>query len=343
MASVNIQALQQDRQVDRGSDETALNKRRAIQHLVRTGDEHVIPQLILSLSAFLGAKTREDAKDLLPAAIASAQGLGRLCDPSPSQRKVYPTPLSKDPVTAEQLLLHSLRTGNNRLQATAAEALGLIGQQRFSLDDLQEREQFDKSATVKAKCKMAIRRIQQRNKQPQQEVSDSEIDLIILSACSATDIDIKIKTKGRFKVSVNIETPQEELADMRAEETDKTVNKDNRTQTVEITGHLDKRTLASGRHINFQYLCISTVCGPANEQIIKTAMKMNSNCLKPDDIQHDYAFVEGALAIRSDELLLIQSLPVAFVTADQLRQTIMSIANSGDEIEKKLYKGKDFH
>ena len=39
MASVDAQALQQDRQGDRGSDETALQERRRIQKLVRTGDE----------------------------------------------------------------------------------------------------------------------------------------------------------------------------------------------------------------------------------------------------------------------------------------------------------------
>jgi hypothetical protein len=62
MASVDAQALQQDRQGDRGSDETSLQERRRIQKLIRTGDEHVIPELINSLSTFLGAKTVEQSK-----------------------------------------------------------------------------------------------------------------------------------------------------------------------------------------------------------------------------------------------------------------------------------------
>jgi hypothetical protein len=325
MASVDAQALQQDRQGDRGSDETALQERRRIQKLIRTGDEHVIPELILSLSAFLGAKTVEESKGALPAAIVAAQGLGKLCDPSPSQIELYETPLSTKKVTAEQLLVFALKKGNNRLQSAAADALGLIGTPRFSMDDLRDREQFDKSASVKARCKMAIRRINQRNKP--QGISIGEIDLVILSACTAAGIDIKTKEKGLFKVVVDIEM----------------ANQDNRTQNVEIKSCLDERTLASGTKIELQYLCISTVCGPANEQMLKTAMKLNSSCMNPDDIQHDYEFVQGSLAIRGSNLVMLQSLPVNLVTADLLRQSIFSIANSGDEIEKILCKGGDSH
>lgn len=325
MASVDVQALQQDRQSERGSDETALQERRRIQKLIRTGDEHVIPELILSLSYYLGAKTVEQAKGHLPAAIISAQGLGRLCDPSPGQTESYATPLAKNDVTAEQLLLFALKKGNNRLQSAAADALGLIGTPHFSLDDLKERELYDKSASVKARCKMAIRRINQRNKP--RGIATGEIDLVILSACSALGIDIKEKDKGLFKVSVNIQM----------------ANQDNRTQNVEIKNCLDKRTLASGRNIEFQYLCISTVCGAANEQILKPAMNLNSSCMNPDDLEKDYQFVQGSLALQGGKLILVQTLPAALVTADLLRQSIISIANDGDEIERHLYKGRDSH
>jgi hypothetical protein len=57
----------------------------------------------------------------------------------------------------------------------------------------------------------------------------------------------------------------------------------------------------------------------------------------------DYQFVQGSLATQGDKLMLVQTLPAAFVTADLLRQSIMSIANSGDEVERHLYKGKDSH
>jgi len=319
MASVDVQALQQDRQGDMGSDETALKERRRIQKLIRTGDEHVIPELILSLSTYLGAKTVDQAKAYLPAAIVSAQGLGKLCDPSPTQIELYETPLSKNPVTAEHLLRFALKKGNNRLQSAAADALGLIGTPQNSLDGLQDREQYDKSASVKARCKMAIRRIKQRNKT--QAIPTGEIDLVILSACSTANIDIETKDKGLFKVNVTIEIE----------------NQDNRTQYVEIKSCIDKR------NTEFQYLCISTVCGEITEKNLKPAMKLNSSCMHPDDLQHDYEFVQGSLAVRGSKLLLVQSLPVKLVTTDLLRQSIFSIANSGDEIEKYLCKGKDSH
>ena len=325
MASVDAQSLQQDRQADRGSDETALQERRRIQKLIRTGDEHVIPELMLSLSTFLGAKTVEDSKGYLPAAIVAAQGLGKLCDPSPGQTESYVIPISKHPVTAEQILLFALKKGNNRLQSAAADALGLIGTPNFSLDDLKERERYDKSASVKARCKMAIRRINQRNKP--QGIASGDMDLIILSACSATDIAIKIKEEGLFKVTVNVEM----------------ANQDNRTQNVEIKSGLDKRTLASGRNIEFQYLCISTVCGAAHEQILKPALKLNSSCMNTSNLEKDYQFVQGSLATQGDKLVLIQPLPAALVSAELLRQSIMSIAYNGDEIERYLYKGKDSH
>jgi hypothetical protein len=323
MASVDVQALQQDRQGDMGSDETALKERRRIQKLIRTGDEHVIPELILSLSTYLGAETVDEAKAYLPAAIVSTQGLGRLCDPSPSQTESYATPLAKNDVTAEQLLRFALKKGNNKLQSAAADALGLIGTPHSSLDDLKERELYDKSASVKARCKMAIRRIKRRNKP--QGIAIGEIDLVILSACSVLGIDIKDKKEGLFKVSVNIHM----------------ANQDNRTQNVEIKNCLDKRTLTYGSE--FQYLCISTVCGQATEQNLKPAMKLNSKCMNPDDLEHESEFVQGSLALRGGNLMLIQTLPAAMVTADLLRQSIIAIANNGDEIERHFCKGSDSH
>jgi hypothetical protein len=323
MASVDVQSLQQDRQGDMGSDETALKERRRIQKLIRTGDEHVIPELILSLDTYLGAKTVDDAKAYLPAAIVSAQGLGRLCDPSPNKTKpAYPT-LKKNKITAEDLLLDALKKGNNKLQSAAADALGLIGTPQFSLDELQDRELYDKSASVKARCKMAIRRIKQRNKP--QGIALGEIDLVILSACSALGIDIKDKKEGLFKVSVNIHM----------------ANQDNRTQNVEIKNCLDKRTLTYGSE--FQYLCISTVCGQATEQNLKPAMKLNSKCMNPEKLQHESEFVQGSLALRGGNLMLVQTLPAAMVTADLLRQSIIAIATNGDEIERLLCHGGDSH
>jgi hypothetical protein len=238
---------------------------------------------------------------------------------------VYASSLSKHPITAEQLLLFALKKGNNRLQSAAADALGLIGTPLFSLDDLKERELYDKSASVKARCKMAIRRIKQRNKP--QGIATGEIDLVILSACSSLDIDIKDKKEeGLFKVSVNIQM----------------ANQDNRTQNVEIKNCLDKRKSTYGSE--FQYLCISTVCLlKAPEQILKKAMVLNSKCMNPDKLKHNYEFVQGSLAILDDKLMLVQTIPAALVTADLLQQTIISIANNGDEIERALNKGRDSH
>ena len=213
--------------------------------------------------------------------------------------------------------------GGGGSQSAAADALGLIGTPQFSLDELQDREEFDKSASVKARCKMAIRRIKQRNKP--QGIALGEIDLVILSACSALGIDIKDKKEGLFKVSVNIHME----------------NQDNRTQNVEIKNCLDKRTLTYGSE--FQYLCISTVCGQATEQNLKPAMKLNSKCMNPEKLQHESEFVQGSLALRGGNLMLVQTLPAAMVTADLLRQSIIAIATNGDEIERLLCNGGDSH
>jgi hypothetical protein len=353
MADVNVQALQQDRAGDRGSDENAMKERREIQKLVRTRDEHVIPQLVSKLSEYLISTNVKRSKDLLPAAVAATLGLGKLCDPAPSQTETYKTFGSENTITPERLLLYALNKGNNRLQSAAADALGRIGTRRC-LDDLKEREKFDKSASVQGRCKMAIRNLTLRIKSS--DISSSELEDVISHACNNAFIDVKtndngeINDDGKFVVIVKIQSPlqpHESKEDAQGKGTQEFGN-NVRTQRVEIRILKDERTLRSGIKRDLQYLSISTVCGTAAEQSFKPALMLNATCLSPTpenehgiSPMHDYEFTQGALAVSNNKLMLIQTIPTELVTSNSLQQAIIAIANNGDELEKKLNRGRD--
>lgn len=145
--------VREQRQANMGSDEKALEKRRQVQKLVRSGDETVIPHLLKTVEAYLPLPSPEfdkGARAALPATLAAVDGLGRLCEIGASPE-------------AEALLTRALIEKGNRLQCAAAMALAKIGSED-TLEDLDERARLDRDASVRACSKIAIRQIEVRGR-----------------------------------------------------------------------------------------------------------------------------------------------------------------------------------
>ena len=54
-----------------------------------------------------------------------------------------------------------------------------------------------------------------------------------------------------------------------------------------------------------------------------------------------YGFAFGALAIRDNQLVMIQSLQIDTLDVNEIRHSVSVLATVGDEIEKLLLGGKD--
>jgi hypothetical protein len=327
MASVD-QTSREQRQENMGSDETALQERRRIQKIVRVGDERSIPELINTLCQYLKTGSSQNARGIEPAAIAAIKGLATLVDPTPSQVKEYKTILAEKKLTAEQVVRAALNVGNNRVQGAAAEALGVIGSYA-SRDELIEREQFDKSASVRARCKMALRRIERRFKPTS---GNSSFSAAVKTAYMSPDIDVIKEWDDDNEAEINVSLADEDQLGVAA-----------RSQRVRITGHNDPRM--ESQRTAFQdgldYLVVSTVCGTASEKSFNAAMKMNGQRLASATLTKPFQFVQGSLGVFEGNLILLQTLPNSFVTIQTIRQAIESIAQSGDQIENRLTGGQD--
>jgi len=344
MASVD-QTSREQRQENMGSDETALQERRRIQKIVRVGDERSIPELLNTLCKYLKTGSSQNARGIEPAAIAAIKGLATLVDPTPSQVKEYKTILAEKKLTAEQVVRAALNVGNNRVQGAAAEALGIIGSYA-SRDELVEREQFDKNASVRARCKMALRRIERRFKPTS---GNSSFSAAVKTAYMSPDIDVIKEWDDDNEAEINVSLANEDQLGVAA-----------RSQRVRITGHNDPRM--ERRNTSFSdwskkeaellhqrtafqdgldYLVVSTICGTASEKSFNEAMKMNGQRLASATLTKPFEFVQGSLGVFEGNLILLQTLPNSFVTIQTIRQAIESIAQSGDEIENELTFGQD--
>jgi hypothetical protein len=331
MATDNPDVTVRDqRQASMGSDENALEKRRQVQKLVRSGDETVIPHLLKTVEAYLPLPSPEfdkGARAALPATLAAVDGLGRLCTIGASPE-------------AEALLIRALVEKGNRLQCAAAMALAKIGSQD-TLEQLDKCARLDRDAAVKACAKIAIRQIQVRARTVGSAIAvrtADELREIVKRACDIPGQKFKqaekVTSSGErlrspelipnlFEVelhpsegSLDDETKQRE-ADQVAGHGDRS-----RFQKVYIQvgsmgeGEYDgqnSRTDVEHKHagltdsraldrvnVHKNYIVLFTPCGPVgkNAQYLAKALQLNAKRTQPDENKTAKEFfAQGAIGI----------------------------------------------
>jgi hypothetical protein len=334
------------RQTTMGSDEHAMEGRRQIQKLIRDGEESAVPELIEHLCNHLAQPSSRTEL----AAMASARGLGQLCNVGDATP--YPGAAQGETRTAEEALVIALQAGSNRLQCSAADALGQVGTPSVRTY-LEARSTGDRSARVRARAKIALRRLDLRGGQalgcPQ---TVEALRALIEKACEPVEFVFKpAEKKGEFKESEAVPNLFEVKVELSA----------GRTQTVSIktgeshsdggntntVGLEDDRGVAPGLTVHSRYVVFYTYCGPAKPAIYERVLKINSVRLSPQSFkQLPYGFSKGSLGIHVNpmtakpELCMLETLPVDSLSVVSIRHAVKVLAVVGDELEKIL-AGKD--
>lgn len=359
--------VRDERKAEMGSDERAQEKRRQIQKIIRAGDEEGITELFSTLNNYLDVPLRsKDAKFLLPAAMAAAEGLGKLCNVGESE--------------AEALLVRALG-GSNRLQCAAADALGLIGTSACQ-GHLENVKNTDKSAAVRARAKIAIRRLERRALRSEggtigKVQTYDELLAIVNQAC-----DQLTAANPNFK-QVDRLVPESE----RLGKTEKIPNlfevelepSEGRFQKVYIligsmgggvpgrqnsatsidekqAGLNDTRSMAMGINIHSNYIVLFTPCCPAGSDArpYQAALDLNGKRLEPEKHKDSSSFsfftkgaigiydlqgITGPKGVEKKEFCMLETLEIADISIDTIRRSVQVLAFIGDELEKEFRPG----
>ena len=342
-----------------GSDESAQEKRRQVQKIVRTGDEEGIPVLFQYMKAYFKVPARsKDAKFYLPAAMAAAEGIGKLCNPEEEE--------------AEGLLIQALG-GSNRLQCAAADALGSIGTANSALGPLEKVASIDKSAAVRARAKIAIRRIGQRYREKSVGTvgkvrTADELRAVLDQAFppgkpgqelvpvvkQGSEDNVPISNLFKVKVSPSENRTQTVYIQIGSPNDVTSVGSDSRTDVEQKQAGLSDVRALAGLNIHLNYIVLFTPCGPASEKNYKPVLKINARRLTPEKYQvgvgkhkNQEFFSQGALGVYSnpdlginDEFCMFETLPLEDVSVGTLKKSVKVLAFIGDELEKTL-RGND--
>ncbi len=305
-------SIRQTRLRELGSDEDALEQRRMVEKLIRTGDELAVPTLVTVLDNHLIKPSRRSTQ----AAVKGAIGLGKLCRSGAEthKSKSYPTG-----TTVENLLVRALRNGSNTLQCAAADALARIGgeQARKALTEQAggDGQSGDKNATVRARAKIALRRLQLRSGLHRKIRTADQIESIIRTSCDGTDYKLE-PSNGGFTVKVALPG--------------------DRKQTIHIkTKNVATRKLPDGTLIRSEYVLMYTPCGPAKPEHFEKILKLNALKLKSE------GFATGSLGLYQGQIVMIETQSYDSVDEKEVRTGIQVLAMIGDEIEKQITDGED--
>lgn len=344
-----MNTLSDQRRAEMGNDQTALEERRRVQKLVQSGDELDIPDLVGYLDRYLsqGSSTPEERlqkKAFLPSGAEAAVGLGKLCSIGSTKR--YPVKcLFGADATIEELLLHALVHSQNQMQCAAADAIGRIGT-LVSQGPLQEAvgaagHPGDKSASVRARAKIALRRVDMRlggrdlsAVRSIKTLTPAELDNIFHQACDGEpELELAKPKDSLYRVTVTLTG---DVADTDA-------NRVDRVQHVFIQiNNQHSRSFGRGVTINSDYIVLFTACGPVTEAAYRTVLQMNALRLKPESLpKQPFGFTQGSLGIFQDEFVMIDTQATQQVTRDSIYNGIRVLATLGDEIERKLTGGAD--
>lgn len=338
-------SLSDQRRAGMGNDQVAVEDRRQVQRIVQTGDELDIPELIGWLDRYLS----QPNKAFLPAAAEAAIGLGKLCSIGSTKRyekiKVeLKKPASPEP-TIENILIHTLVHSQNRMQCAAADALGRIG----TLASREPLEQAagsaghpgDKSASVRGRAKIALRRVDMRlggrdlsAVRSIKTLTPAELDNIFHQACDGEpELELAKPKDNLYRVTVTLTG---DVADTDS-------NRVDRVQHVFIQiNNQHSRSFGRGVTINTDYVVLFTACGPVNEAACRTVLQMNALRLKAESLhKQPFGFTQGSLGIFQDEFVMVDTQLTQQVTRDSIYNGIRVLATLGDEIEKKITGGKD--
>jgi hypothetical protein len=336
-----------------GSDESAQEVRRRVQKIVRAGDEEGIPDLFKYIKSYLQVPARsKKAKFYLPAAMAAAEGIGKLCNPEEEE--------------AEGLLIQALG-GSNRLQCAAADALGSIGTASSALGPLEKVASIDKSAAVRARAKIAIRRIEQRYRQKgvgtvgKVQTAD-ELRSVLKQAFpkleqvvkKGSEDNVQISNLYQVKISPSEGRTQTIYIQIGSPNDATYAGSDSRTDVEQKQAGLSDVRALAGLNIHLNYIVLFTPCGPASEKNYKPVLKINARRLTPEKYQvgvgkhkNQEFFSQGALGVYSnpdlginDEFCMFETLPLEDVSVGTLKKSVKVLAFIGDELEKTL-RGND--
>jgi hypothetical protein len=342
-----------------GSDESAQEVRRRVQKIVRAGDEEGIPDLFKYIKSYLQVPARsKKAKFYLPAAMAAAEGIGKLCNPEEEE--------------AEGLLIQALG-GSNRLQCAAADALGSIGTASSALGPLEKVASIDKSAAVRARAKIAIRRIEQRYRQKgvgtvgKVQTAD-ELRSVLKQAFpkleqvvkKGSEDNVQISNLYQVKISPSEGRTQTIYIQIGSPNDATYAGSDSRTDVEQKQAGLSDVRALAGLNIHLNYIVLFTPCGPCSatldsEENSIAVFKINARRLTPEKFQvsvgnhtnQDF-FSQGALGVYRnpdlgidvDEFCMFETLPLETVSVGTLKDSVKVLAFVGDELERKL-RGKE--
>jgi hypothetical protein len=357
--------VRDERKAEMGSDERAQEKRRQIQKIIRAGDEEGITELFSTLNNYLDVPLRsKGAKFLLPAAMAAAEGLGKLCNVGESE--------------AEALLVRAL-DGSNRLQCAAADALGLIGTSACQ-DHLENVKNTDKSAAVRARAKIAIRRLQRRELSSKggsigKVQTYDELLAIVKQACEQlTAANPNFKQVDRFVPENQRLGKIEKIPNLFEVELEPS---EGRKQKVYIlignmvagsvggrgtnisvedkrAGLFDDRALAMGINVHSNYIVLFTPFCRAepqkNSKPYSQSLELNALRLEPDSHKtstnfsfftkgaigiYDLQGIAGPQGVKRKEFCMLETVPINDVSLDAIRSSVQVLAFTGDELEKE--------
>lgn len=334
--------IREQRQGSMGSDERALEERRKIQKLIRADDELVIPQLFEKLDSYLA----QPSNAAIPAAEMAAIGLGKLSSIGSTQRYKSQSLLGAE-ATIEDLLIHALINGKNRMQCAASDALGQIG--TLACKSALEGTAGiggnigDKNAAVRARAKIGLRRVNMRlggrdlgEARSLKKLDAVELDKIIHQACDGEpELQLDHPKDKLYRVTVTL----------TADKAEKLENKEANTRSQTIFIQIDNRhsrSFGRGVTIHSDYVVLFTPCGPLNDAAYRQVLQMNALRLNTKKLEDQpFGFTQGALGIYGDEFVMLDTQPIETVTKDSIYRAIRVLASLGDEIEKKLTGGKD--
>jgi hypothetical protein len=358
-------SVRDQRQADMGSDEGAQEKRRQIQKIVRAGDEEAIPILLETVNEYLAVPLRSsEAKSFLPAAMAAADGLGKLCNIGETE--------------AEDLLVRAL-DGSNRLQCAAADALGVIGSSKSvanKLETMSRGPHQDKSAAVRARAKIAFRRMERRSLASEggtigKVQTYDELLAIVKQACeqlTAANPNFKQVDRlvpenqrlGKIEKIPNLFEVELEPSEGRKQKVyiligNMVVGRGQETSiSVEDkrAGLFDDRALAMGINIHSNYIVLFTPFCRAGRDPKPYSQSLELNALRLEPDKHKTStnfsfFTKGAIGIydlqgitgpqgaEKKEFCMLETLPIDDVSLDAIRRSVQVLAFTGDELEKE--------
>ena len=331
------ETVRAQRQSEMGSDEGAMEERRRVQKMIREGEEHAVPGLLEVLGGHLAGPSRRTE----PAAMKAAEGLAKLCNIG--ELTSYPVNALGTSLTVEQILIRAVQDGSNRLQCSATDALGLIGTPDVR-GHLKARSTEDKSARVRARAKIALRRLELRGGQTLSNPQTPEaLGALLEAACEPTGFELKqVEKTQELKENAVVSNLFEILVAPSEGRTQTVFVKTGEQRSNDQVGLVDDRGLAQGLMVHSRYVVLYTPCGPATPAVFEQALKMNALRLSPDSFKNSpHGFSQGSLGVYRKELCMFETLQMEALSVSSLRHSVRVLALVGDEIEKQLTKGGD--